>query len=93
MQEECAGGVEALHREISGLEARLAGLRLGRRVLMNLIELLEKRRRTEVQQLEREVARLKRRNRALARLLWEKSRLSVEPVEKPARPGSERRAE
>ncbi|MDK2855583.1 MAG: hypothetical protein PWQ41_1183 [Bacillota bacterium] len=66
--------VESLKAEITGLEAKVARLRLGRRVLMNLLELLENRRRAETEQLTREVARLKEENRQLSRLLREKNR-------------------
>lgn len=75
MDEARAPAVEALRAEISGLEARVASLRLGRRVLMNLIELLEARRRDEVYRLKQEIARLKRQNLTLARLVWEKNRV------------------
>lgn len=66
--------LESLKAEISGLEAKVAKLRLGRRVLMNLLELLESRRRAERCELQREIARLKEENRHLAQLLREKNR-------------------
>lgn len=67
--------LESLKAEISGLEAKVAKLRLGRRVLMNLLELLESRRRAERHELERELARLKEENRKLSQLLREKRRV------------------
>ncbi|MDK2882458.1 MAG: hypothetical protein PWP58_794 [Bacillota bacterium] len=67
--------LESLKAKINGLEAKIAKLRLGRRVLMNLLELLESRRRAERHELERELARLKEENRKLSQLLREKRRV------------------
>lgn len=63
-----------LQAQIRELQTRVEDLRLGRRILMNLVEMLEKNRREQVAALEQEVTRLRLHNRYLARLLWEKSR-------------------
>ncbi|MGI6604059.1 MAG: translation initiation factor 2 [bacterium] len=78
MDERTTKTMCALEEEITGLKAKIADLRLGRRVLMNLLDMLENKRRQEKEQLEREIGRLRLRNSYLARLLWERNRTWVD---------------
>ena len=59
-----------LERRVEQLEARLRSLRVGRRVLLRLLQEAHLEHRRDLTRLEREVAALRARNRRYARRLW-----------------------
>ena len=67
---ELASREQALEQEIVQLRARIEKLRLGRRILMNLLALQEQRRQVQLRQLEVAVSTLKRRNAELKQMLY-----------------------
>ncbi|HHW42675.1 translation initiation factor 2 [Desulfofundulus thermobenzoicus] len=70
--------VTYLQRRVRELEEKVEQLRLSRRVLMNLIERMEKEKTTFLAQLERENKRLHRANSRYARSLLRKNLQIVE---------------
>ena len=64
-----AESVENLKKRIADLEAQIATLRVGRRVLLNLVARLQQEKKTETTRLEREKHALEMRNKRLARSL------------------------
>lgn len=63
--------IEELRQRVKDLEQKIEGLRLGRRVLMNIIESIERERREEIERLTRENQRLLRSNARFAKSLFE----------------------
>lgn len=74
MLSQKTGEVYELQRKIRELEEKIEGLRTSRRVLMNIIELLEKTKKQEVSRLKIENRKLQRTNQKYARLLLEKNK-------------------
>lgn len=68
----------ALEKKVRMLEERIEHLRFSRRVLMNLVEKLERERVRNLSRLEKENRRLQFSNKRYARLLMEKNRQLVE---------------
>ena len=66
---ELASREQALEQEIIQLKTRIEKLRLGRRILMNLLALQEQRRQVQLQELELVVSSLKERNAELKQML------------------------
>ncbi|MGI6128690.1 MAG: hypothetical protein ACOYEO_01185 [bacterium] len=66
---------KTLEQEVAELRARIDELRLGRRVLMNLLTLFEQRHQTQLQELKKTISALKRRNAEL-KLMLQKQRQS-----------------
>ncbi|HHW92741.1 MAG TPA: translation initiation factor 2 [Firmicutes bacterium] len=66
--------VEDLCLRIRDLEAKVENLRLSRRVLMNILEVSERGKRRETENLERINDRLRRENRRYAQRLMEQNR-------------------
>lgn len=66
--------VEDLRLRIRDLEAKVQNLRLSRRVLMNILEVSERGKRQEAENLERINNRLRRNNRRYAQRLMEQNR-------------------
>lgn len=66
---ELASREQALEQEIIQLKVKIEKLRLGRRILMNLLALQERRRQVQLQELERAVSSLQRRNAELRQVL------------------------
>ncbi|MGI6142936.1 MAG: translation initiation factor 2 [bacterium] len=66
--------VEDLRLRIRDLEAKVQNLRLSRRVLMNILEVSERGKRQEAENLERINDRLRRNNRRYAQRLMEQNR-------------------
>lgn len=71
---EAPGEAEGLRARVRELERRVRVLRTSRRVLMTLLSRLEQERREDISRLEREQAKLKRRNARYARLILERHR-------------------
>ncbi|MBZ4653263.1 MAG: hypothetical protein JG781_601 [Peptococcaceae bacterium] len=67
-----------LKNRIKELENQVEHLRISRRVLMNLIEKIEKEKRTILSQLEKENKRLQHNNQRYAQWLMKKNRKIVE---------------
>lgn len=59
--------VSQLRRRVSVLEERIQGLRASRRILMNLLAAQEREKRSRIQRLEQENARLQQRSSRFAR--------------------------
>lgn len=68
-----AESVEGLKKRIADLEAQVATLRVGRRVLLNLVARLQQEKKTETTRLEREKRMLEMRNKRLVRSLLDQS--------------------
>ena len=68
---DCQPDIQELQQKIAQLEARIRLLRVSRRVLLNLLRQVDLERRSEVSRLQRELERLRARNRRYARRLWE----------------------
>lgn len=62
-----------LKARIEGLEEKIRGLRASRRVLMNLITLLERERRAKIKRLQLENDRLQKSNAKYARAVLERN--------------------
>jgi len=60
--------------QIETLERKVAGLRLSRRVLMNLVITQEREKQVRVRRLQEENKRLKEANRRYVKTLWAKNR-------------------
>jgi hypothetical protein len=68
------GEVNILNRRIRELEEKIEGLRMGRRILMNIIDLLEKTKKQEISRLEAENYKLQRANQKYAKIILERNR-------------------
>ncbi len=69
---------EFLINRIKDLEEQVEHLRISRRVLMNLIEKIEKEKRFYLAKLENENKRLQKNNSKYAQWLWQKNRKLIE---------------
>lgn len=69
---------EFLINRIKELEEQVEHLRISRRVLMNLIEKIEKEKRLFLTKLENENKRLQKNNTKYAQWLWKKNRELIE---------------
>lgn len=70
--------IEYLKNRVMELEEKVEQLRFSRRVLMNLIEKIEKDKAGFLKQLERENRKLQRNNIRFAQRLWSKNRQLME---------------
>ena len=81
---------ELCRERIRELESKVADLRMGRRVLMSLLEQAQNDLETETERLQRENARLQRQVAAYARQLWvQNGRLARLQGEKDGSRGTE----
>ncbi|MDK2824045.1 MAG: hypothetical protein PWQ67_2400 [Clostridia bacterium] len=69
---------ELLINRIKELEEQVEHLRISRRVLMNLIEKIEREKRLLLTKLEKENKRLQQNNSKYAQWLWNKNRKIIE---------------
>ncbi|KJS23413.1 MAG: translation initiation factor 2 [Peptococcaceae bacterium BICA1-8] len=69
---------ELLISRIKELEEQVEHLRISRRVLMNLIEKIEREKRLLLTRLEKENRRLQQNNAKYANWLWNKNRIIIE---------------
>jgi len=69
---------ELLISRIKELEEQVEHLRISRRVLMNLIEKIEREKRLLLTRLEKENKRLQQNNAKYANWLWNKNRIIIE---------------
>ena len=74
--------MKLLRARIGELEQRVEHLRVSRRVLMNLLEKVEREKVALVQRLEKENVRLQRDNKRFAKWIFSKNREIVELQEK-----------
>ena len=74
--------VKLLRSRVGELEQRVEHLRVSRRVLMNLLEKVEREKVSLVQHLEKENVRLQRDNQRFAKWIFSKNREIVELQEK-----------
>ena len=74
--------LQLLRARVSELEQRVEHLRVSRRVLMNLLEKVEREKVSLVHRLEKENVRLQRDNRRFAKWIFSKNREIVEMKEK-----------
>ncbi|NPV26016.1 MAG: translation initiation factor 2 [Firmicutes bacterium] len=70
--------IEVLQKRIKELEHLVEQLRVSRRVLMNLLERVEREKCSEVARLQEENRKLQRANQRYARTLWKRNRLLIE---------------
>lgn len=70
--------IRYLRQRVQDLEKQVEHLRVSRRVLMNIIEKLEKEKRVSLSQLEKEVKRLQYNNQKYAQWLMKYNRRIVE---------------
>jgi polyhydroxyalkanoate synthesis regulator phasin len=70
--------IACLKQRIDFLEEKIINLRIGRRVLMNIIEESEKIRREEINRLKKEITKLKKSNRKYAELLSANKKVTYE---------------
>jgi hypothetical protein len=63
--------VDAMKRRIRELEDLLDQLRMGRRVLINLLEITQREQKRKIEELEKENQRLKRKNKKYVEVLIE----------------------
>jgi predicted RNase H-like nuclease (RuvC/YqgF family) len=91
MREELVGGrwlvdsideIQLLRSRVGELEQRVEHLRVSRRVLMNLLEKVEREKVALVHQLEKENVRLQRDNKRFAKWIFTKNKEIVELKEK-----------
>ncbi|HHV72248.1 MAG TPA: translation initiation factor 2 [Clostridia bacterium] len=68
------GDINDQRRRIRELEEKVEGLRMSRRILMNILDLLEKTKKEEISRLEAENHRLQKANQKYARMILEKNR-------------------
>ncbi|KGP76918.1 translation initiation factor 2 [Desulfosporosinus sp. Tol-M] len=76
------GELELLRARVGELEQRIEHLRVSRRVLMNLLEKVEREKVALVRHLEKENVRLQRDNKRFAKWIFSKNREIVELQEK-----------
>jgi predicted RNase H-like nuclease (RuvC/YqgF family) len=76
------GELELLRARVGELEQRVEHLRVSRRVLMNLLEKVEREKVALVRHLEKENVRLQRDNKRFAKWIFSKNREIVELQEK-----------
>lgn len=70
--------LELMRNKVSELEEQVEHLRISRRVLMSLIERIEREKRVMINNLEKENKRLQQENKRYAKWIWNKNKRIIE---------------